>query len=55
MIAIIDYGVGNLGSIQNMLNYLQIEAKITCSVEDIWKADKLILPELEHLTQEWSS
>lgn len=44
MIAIIDYGVGNLGSIQNMLNYLQIEAKMTCSVEDIWKADKLILP-----------
>ena len=28
---------------------------MTCqSVEDIWKADKLDLPGLEHLTQEWS-
>ena len=44
MIAIIDYGVGNLGSIQNMLNYLKISSKITSSVDEIRQADKLILP-----------
>lgn len=44
MIAIIDYGLGNLGSISNMLNYLNIEHIITSDFNEIEQADKLILP-----------
>lgn len=44
MIVIIDYGMGNLGSILNMLKYLKADAMISSNVSDIEKADKLILP-----------
>lgn len=44
MIAIIDYGAGNLFSVQNALNYLGFENKITSDKEEIIKADRLILP-----------
>lgn len=44
MIAIIDYGVGNLGSVKNAFDYLGIEAKITANKDEILAADKIILP-----------
>ena len=44
MIAIIDYGAGNLFSVQNALNFLGIENKVTKDPEEIRNADKLILP-----------
>jgi glutamine amidotransferase len=44
MITIIDYGVGNLSSIRNMLKRLGTESKISTSLFDIEHADKLILP-----------
>lgn len=44
MIAIIDYGAGNLFSVQNALNYLRISNNVTSDKNDIIKADKLILP-----------
>lgn len=44
MITIIDYGIGNLGSIYNMLKKNGSEAIITSSIEEISKAKKLILP-----------
>lgn len=44
MIAIIDYKMGNLGSVKNALDSLGIESVITSSIDDIKKADKLILP-----------
>lgn len=44
MIAIIDYGMGNLKSVRNALNYLGIENKISKDPEEIRKADALILP-----------
>ena len=44
MIAIIDYGVGNLGSILNMLKKLKIEAEIISDIGTIENADKIILP-----------
>ncbi len=44
MIAIIDYGAGNLFSVQNALNFLGIENKVTNDPEEIRNADKLILP-----------
>lgn len=44
MIAIIDYGVGNLGSIGNMLKKLGVPAIITADAAVIADASKLILP-----------
>ena len=44
MIAIIDYGAGNLFSVQNALNYLGFENTITHDADTLRKADGLILP-----------
>ena len=44
MIAIIDYGVGNLFSLQSSLKYIGEEAVVTADPELIRKADRLILP-----------
>ena len=44
MIAIIDYGVGNLFSLKSSLEYLGLEAKITAVEQEIRSADKIILP-----------
>lgn len=43
-IVIIDYGMGNLGSIKNMFLAVGIESVITSNLEIIKKARKLILP-----------
>jgi glutamine amidotransferase len=44
MIAIIDYGMGNLGSVRNMLRRIGADAHITADPELLGRADKLILP-----------
>ncbi len=44
MIAIIDYGVGNLYSLSSSLKQIGVEAIITSDKEAICKADKIILP-----------
>ena len=44
MIAIIDYGAGNAGSVKNMLDYLKVECQITNRAKDIEKSDAIILP-----------
>lgn len=44
MITIIDYGMGNVGSIKNMLSKLGAESVITSDPIAIESADKLILP-----------
>ncbi|MEJ7737949.1 MAG: imidazole glycerol phosphate synthase subunit HisH [Chitinophagaceae bacterium] len=44
MITIINYGVGNLTSIKNMLNRANVDSVITAEPEVISEADKLILP-----------
>ena len=44
MIAIIDYGAGNLKSVKNALDYLKVDSIITDRADDILKADRLILP-----------
>lgn len=43
-IVIVDYGMGNLGSIQNMLKRLGHRAQISGDSKLLSKADKLILP-----------
>ena len=44
MIAILDYGVGNLFSIQSSLSAINHESLVTGRKEDLAKADKIILP-----------
>lgn len=44
MIAIIDYGMGNLHSVKNALDHLGIENIITSDIHVIQSAEKLILP-----------
>ena len=44
MIAIIDYGAGNIFSVKNAFDYLGYECKLTKSEDEIKKADRIILP-----------
>jgi len=44
MITVIDYGMGNVGSILNMLKKIRVAAAVSSGIEDIRAADKLILP-----------
>jgi len=44
MIAIIDYGMGNLQSIKNMLKTLGVRSNVTSTEDGILEAEKLILP-----------
>lgn len=44
MITIVDYGLGNLGSIQNMLRRVGVDSLITRDLGEITQAKKLILP-----------
>ena len=44
MIAIIDYGAGNLFSVKNALDYLHVANRITDNPQELAAADSLILP-----------
>ena len=44
MIIIIDYGMGNIGSILNMLKKIGAPARISGDPDEIRSAEKLILP-----------
>lgn len=51
MITIIDYGLGNLASIKNMLKKIGTSSVIASSAEQIANADKLILPGVGHFAK----
>ena len=44
MIAIIDYGVGNLASVNKALSFIGVESNITSNHREILSADKVVLP-----------
>lgn len=44
MIAVVDYGMGNLRSVENALDFLGIESIITSDKETIFNSDGIILP-----------
>jgi glutamine amidotransferase len=44
MLAIVDYGVGNLFSLSRSLDYLGVECQITRSLAELKAADRIILP-----------
>lgn len=44
MITIVDYGVGNLGSVSNMLRHIGVKSCVASTPEQLRDAEKLILP-----------
>jgi glutamine amidotransferase len=44
MITVVDYGLGNLGSIENMLKRINVPVNVTSNLSEIKKASKLLLP-----------
>ncbi len=44
MIAIVDYGAGNIFSVKNALDYLGLDSKLTDAAAEIEAADEVILP-----------
>ena len=44
MIAIVDYGVGNLFSLQSSLRSLGLETEVTGEAERLRRAERIILP-----------
>ena len=44
MIAIVDYGVGNLYSLRSSLRYLGLGAEVTADADILRRADRIILP-----------
>lgn len=44
MITIVNYGLGNLGSIVNMFKRIGVPSKITDRIDEVDKAEKLLLP-----------
>lgn len=48
MITLIDYGVGNLGSVTNMIRHVGGQSVTTSDPDAIARADKLILPGVGH-------
>ena len=50
MIAIIDYGAGNLRSVKKAFDCLQQESQITGDPEQVAKASKIVLPGVGHFS-----
>ena len=48
MITIVNYGMGNLGSIFNMLKRIGVSSTVTSDLNVITKAKKIILPGVGH-------
>jgi len=44
MIAIIDYNIGNIASVANMLQRLGLRCAVTNSLDDVQQAERIILP-----------
>jgi glutamine amidotransferase len=51
MIVIVDYGMGNLRSVQKLLIRLEAESKISLEPRDLENADKIILPGVGHFAK----
>jgi imidazole glycerol-phosphate synthase subunit HisH len=50
MIAIVDYGAGNLNSVRKAFDYLGAEIVVTTQPETVEKADKIVLPGVGHFS-----
>jgi imidazole glycerol-phosphate synthase subunit HisH len=50
MIAIVDYGAGNLNSVKKAFDYLGAEVVVTGQPETVTTADKIVLPGVGHFS-----
>jgi glutamine amidotransferase len=50
MIAIVDYGAGNLNSVKKAFGHLGVEVSVTGAAETIASADKIVLPGVGHFS-----
>jgi glutamine amidotransferase len=50
MIAIVDYGAGNLNSVQKAFDYLGAKAVVTGDINAIAAADRIVLPGVGHFS-----
>jgi len=50
MIAIVDYGAGNLNSVKKAFDYLGAEVVVTTQPETVAEADKIVLPGVGHFS-----
>ncbi|EXJ22937.1 Imidazole glycerol phosphate synthase amidotransferase subunit [Alkalibacterium sp. AK22] len=48
MIAIVDYGLGNIANLTNALNYLGYTVNVTNNIDELEAADQIILPGVGH-------
>ena len=51
MIAIVDYGAGNISSVKKAIEHLGMEAQVTSDPEVIAKAEKMIVPGVGHFSR----
>ena len=51
MIAVVDYGAGNLRSVTNVLDLLQAKYQVVCDASSIAGASKVLLPGVGHFGQ----
>src|SRR6266481_5984262 len=51
MIAIVDYGAGNISSVKKALEHLGADALLTCDPAQIAAAEKLIVPGVGHFSR----
>ena len=51
MIVIIDYGMGNLQSVHKAFKRIKVDTLISRNIEDINRADKLVLPGVGHFAK----
>lgn len=48
MIALLDYGAGNVGSVRKAVEYLGFPSQVVAAPEELEKAGKIILPGQGH-------
>lgn len=51
MIAIVDYGAGNISSVKKALEHLGATAEVTCDPQVIAQAEKLVVPGVGHFNR----
>jgi glutamine amidotransferase len=51
MIAVVDYGAGNISSVKKALEHLRAQARVTSDPEMITAADKIVVPGVGHFSR----
>lgn len=51
MIAIVDYGAGNISSVKKALEHVGVTAEVTCDPQVIAEAEKLVVPGVGHFNR----